>query len=126
MITTTPLEKLRTEGNRIANEIGKIEARERRAENQKLIGNTYKCRTNYSCPKKPSDYWWIYIQVDGLDKDGYLQCFQFQTDRYGAISIQREQRVSAHSFDYDNYRKITKREFSKAWRSLQARIKALR
>lgn len=126
MTEATPLDKLKAELFRIHGAIGKIEDRERRATNRKLIGNTYKCRNNYSCPEKPSDYWWLYIQVDRLDSDGHLKCFSFQTDKYGQITIRPEDHMYGHQFDYDNYKKITKAEFKRAWRSLLARVKAQR
>jgi len=92
-------------------------------ENSRLIGSCFKYRNNYSCPEKPSDYWWMYTQVLKAD-GGSLVCWEFQRDKNGKIEIDFQRFYYPHLLE--GHIKITRKEFAKAWRGLQKRIAALK
>lgn len=56
-----------------------------------LIGKCFKYKNNYSCPEKPSDYWFLYVRIDSLSKDGDLFSTQFQTDMYGKFLFEKRE-----------------------------------
>ena len=95
---------------------------------KKLEGKCFKFRNNYSCPEKKSDYWWMYKQVIAIPEDGiyqtstgvscHLKCWTFQTDKYGASTINPDDTTYAHSLGEE----ITKEEFDAAFEKM---IKAI-
>jgi hypothetical protein len=60
----------------------KYEAETKLPEMRKLLGTTYRYRNSYSCPEKPSDYWWLYVKVVAIEGGAFLT-EQFQTDKHG-------------------------------------------
>ena len=56
-------------------------------EMKKKIGICYKYHNCYSCPEKPSDYWWIYIKIIGLKDDEYIT-ETFQEDKFGWLTYE--------------------------------------
>lgn len=56
----------------------------------RLVGKCFKYRNSYSCPEKPSDYWWLYRHVIGVTTDSNLMVHQFQTDTYGELTVKRD------------------------------------
>lgn len=104
--------------------LGDIEASERVAENKKYVGKFYRRRNNYSGPKAASDYWWVYTAVTAIDKDGFLQGWQFEKDSYGKIEIRvAAERIYPQIFLINN---ISKTAFDRAFDKLITEAKALK
>ena len=59
------------------------------AANRALVGRTFRYRNCYSCPEKPSDYWWVWRVVEGTDGFG-LRVRDFAVDKYGEFTMRRE------------------------------------
>jgi hypothetical protein len=97
--------------------LNEIRDAERYAENKDLLGKTFKFENNYSCPEKPSDYWWQYSKVQAVDGAGYLSVFFFETDKNGGVTIRTE-----HRFHMEHYTPCSKAQFDKAWCALQHKI----
>jgi hypothetical protein len=109
---------------RIANEaVGRIQDMEREERNLALVGKFFRYRNNFSCPEKPSDYWWLYVHVLRMEKGGHLIAHQFQTDSHGSITIVFKNYYSGIS---SGYNEIEQRVFVLAWKKLQARISSYR
>jgi hypothetical protein len=110
----TQLGEKKAEHQKVTNELRKLQWEYDDAidkpRKQKLIGTFYKYRNNYSCPEKPSDYWWLYIHVTGL-KGTMLIGNTFQTDKYGKCEFEKE-RVADSVIA--GAKKITKAEYIKA------------
>lgn len=100
---------------RLANErLHKIRDAERLEENKHLAGKTFRGRNSFSCPEKPSDYWWHYTKIQSVDAAGMLTMFSFQIDRYG----QHDVKVEKHRYSvYGD--PISTAKFNKAWRAFQ-------
>ncbi len=113
------IEQLRDTARKAQEAIGEIEAKERREKNAKLVGKTFRMRNSYSCPEKPSDYWWIWAKCTRMDKSGFLWAFKFQTDRYGSITISPDE----YSYHMQHYDLVSPAVYDRAWRKLQAKIK---
>lgn len=104
---------------RLANEALSIATMEgRKASNRKLVGKHYKFRNCYSCPDKESDYWWSYTKVIGVE-DGAVILWNFQTDKYGEISIKFR---DIHTTIHHGYVEITQDEFRAEWAKLKKLI----
>ena len=100
-------------------ELSAIEAKEQEAYNKAVLGKCFRYRNCYSCPEKPSDYWWLYarvVKVSGQD----VICFEFQTDRYGEIFIRPDRRCYRRMVD--GYQQITLTEYRAAWKRTAKRI----
>lgn len=82
------------------------------------IGKCFRYRNNYSCPEKPSDYWWLYRKITGV-KDGSYTSFQFQTDRDGMVRIEQKEWDNISESD----KEITDAEFNHVWKETLAKIK---
>lgn len=89
------------------------------AENAAVVGKHFKYRNCYSCPERPSDYWWLYLRVIEA-KGGRLKCFAFEIDKYGKISV--ETKNSLYHVR-DGYRPISAKEYRRAWDALMAKLK---
>jgi len=99
-------------------ELNDITDKEDDIENAKFIGRFFKARNNYSCPEKPSDYWWLYIKVE-TDNEG-LHGVEFQTDKDGKIEVDFSRYYLRHSLE--GYIEITEEEYAEAWESLKKKI----
>lgn len=99
-------------------ELWRIELEDRYEASKKLLGKAFKYRNNYSCPEKPSDYWWLYLIITGVDAEsGQPIAKEFQIDKYGDVFF----RPKRHLFHHMNgYQAITKREFDSAFRKFKA------
>jgi len=116
---TTEKEQLERQARAVNQKLHAIRDAERYAENEALVGKTFRYRNNYSCPEKPSDYWWLYARVQGIDSSGYLTVFCFETDKYGAVKISTDK----YRFHMnDGYQPVSVAKFNKAWRDLQRKI----
>jgi hypothetical protein len=99
-------------------ELSRIEAREWLEDNYKHVGRWFKYRNCYSCPEKPSDYWWAYKKVLSI-KNQHFVSFEFQTDKYGDHTIRNNR------FDLlSGWVPCTEEEGQKAWRKLVNAMKS--
>jgi hypothetical protein len=85
-----------------------------------LVGKCFKYRNCYSCPKGPSDYWWLYVKVVRVG-DYWPVSIEFQTDRDGSITIKQNDCFMRHE-----HTEIPAREFNAAWKKLQRRIATMK
>lgn len=53
-----------------------------------FVGRFFKYRNCYSCPSKPSDYWWLYGAATSVDGCGWLKGWTFQRDRDGGVRVE--------------------------------------
>jgi len=85
-------------------------------------GRCFKTRNNYSCPEKPSDYWFLYTKITSVKKAdiydtrangpaSHYTGWSFQTDKYGRVNVEKEVRGYIHSLD----KEISEKEFKSAW-----------
>lgn len=93
-------------------------------QNLKLVGHCFKYRNSYSLPETESDYWWLYVKVLKVD-DTSLLVLEFQTDKYGEISIKPETRNVGLEISYGtgNYIPIEASEFFDVWDRTLNRLK---
>lgn len=97
---------------------------------KKLEGKCFKVRNGYSCPETESDYWFLYVKIQKIEKDDLYQSgenilahfhgWNFQTDKYGRISIEFGYNNYVHSMSEEN--EITNEEFKAAWLQLQTKL----
>jgi hypothetical protein len=113
------LERIAREAN-----LAVSEARDklRDQENKAVIGKCFRTRNNYSCPEKPTDYWWLYVRVVGV-RHGSVVCHLFETDKYGKVMIDFNAFRYAHSLD-QGYTPISRAQYDKAWKALMKRLGA--
>ena len=111
-------ENLVAERRNLEKRIYSLEADKRAAENKKLVGKCFKYRNCYSCPEKPSDYFWLYLKVTGVDKTGRPSGWSFEIDKYGDCRVRKERPPSLAG----GYKPITSAEFEKAWTKFKAKV----
>lgn len=116
------IEQLREQARSAAEKIDAIETRERRAKNAKLVGKTFRTRNSYSCPEKPSDYWWLWAKCTRMDEHGFLYAFKFQTDKYGNVEIKPDD----YSYHMQHYDPVSPAKYNAAWKALKAKINNFR
>lgn len=98
---------------------------------KKLEGKCFKIKNCYSNPRNESDYWFLYIKIQKIEReDLYLlrgedissnfHGISFQKDKYGIVSIDFEYSNYVHSMSEEN--EITNKEFKTAWSQLQEDI----
>jgi hypothetical protein len=104
-------EELEFQLRTVSAELNEIKEAETEAANQALLGKCFKTRNNYSCPEKPSDYWWLYVKVTEID-GAALKCLRFQIDKGGRIDI--EPGAFYASWGLNGYTEIKPAEFNKA------------
>jgi len=112
------LTALRSDARKIGDQISAIESEQRKTANGAKVGCYFRTRNGYSCPQKPSDYWWLYAKCTRMDDDGFLYAFKFQTDCHGKIEIEED----AHSYHMQHYEPCSKVEFDRAWHKLRKRV----
>ena len=81
------LKKRVADGYKARAQLEEIENKSKTARHRKLIGQCFKYRNCYSCPKDSSDYWWLYRRVVSVDGD-WCEAFDFQTDQYGKTEFE--------------------------------------
>jgi hypothetical protein len=114
---------LQTAINTLRAELGEIEHAESVEVVREAIGKCFKYRNCYSCPKEESDYFWLYAKVVGM-RDGSAIVFEFQTDKYGHLSVKPDETYYGRAPNEDRgYQPITAAEFNAAWRAVQAKVK---
>ncbi len=117
------LQKLESEANKIREKIDSIKEKEifeKVIPFLKSFRNTsYKGRNNYSCPEKPSDYWWLYVKILDFvqDSDGYVHFVveKFQTDKDGQCYFEIFNEYTYHDMrePMSHYTKISNLEYEK-------------
>ena len=115
------IEELQEVARKAGDAIGKIQTAERRAANGSKVGKVFKYRNSYSCPEKPSDYWWLYSKVTRMDSDGFLYTMQFETDKSGDIRVNFDR----YSYHTQGHTEIKPVEFKRAWTKLFRKLKAV-
>jgi hypothetical protein len=101
--------------------LDRIEKVERREEAAKILGKCFRTRNSYSCPEKPSDYWWLYCRITSVGKDGDVRGFEFQTDNRGQIFIDPKKYAYRHMSGWEE---ISLMQFKAALKSLEDDFKA--
>ena len=130
---------MKTEKEKLQEKLNQIEENERLAlqENnypeicEKYLGKCFKVRNNYSCPEKPSDYWFLYLKVTEIKKEDVYQTsngvsatysgYSFQTDKYKNVNVRKEN-------GYIHYlgEEITQNEFDEAWNKMINRVNSIK
>jgi hypothetical protein len=85
-------------------------------------GKYFKFRNNFSCPEKPSDYWFIFYRVDEVISPDFCYTTAFQTDKYGVITIERKKQNHLNLLTIE----ITKKEFNNEYNKMFRKIKAIK
>lgn len=116
------MDELKIQLAQIQDKIYKIEKVERRAEMETLLGKYFKYRNCYSCPDKPSDYWWMYSMPIRIRKDGWFDIFQFEMDKDGKISIETKDKTYRSNY-YNGWKEISQSNFNQAWKQILERVK---
>ena len=98
--------------------LSRIRSDKYKSENGSKVGKTFRTRNSYSCPEKPSDYWWLYAKVTRMDNAGMLHATTFQTDKYGVVSVNFDQCV--HHAQY--YDPCPAADFKTAWKALLKKL----
>jgi hypothetical protein len=99
-------------------ELNKITDAEDDAENAALVGRFFKTQNNYSCPKKKSDYWTLYVRVTS-STDG-LKGITSQVDKDGRVSINPDEFYVARTIL--SHEEITAGEYAEAWTKMMKKI----
>ena len=97
-------------------EINDFDDAKRLKENAGMAGKCFRTRNNYSCPEKPDDYWWLYLQVTEVSADGYLSVWTFEQDTYGHVRIDAP---DTRPYLGTSYEEITPDHFWEMWRALR-------
>lgn len=82
----------------------------------------FKTRTNYSCPEKPSDYWFIYQRVNKITSVSYCEITSFSIDKNGVILIEKDK----YYFISMLHQEITEKEFYNKFDKLIDKIKSIK
>lgn len=115
------LETLQKQAREIGEKISDIESTATRKANQAKVGKFFRTRNSYSCPEKPSDYWWLYAEVTRMDEYGMLYVTEFQTDKNGDINIRFDQ--CHHHMQH--WVSSSRAEFHMAWARMLAVVKGI-
>ena len=114
-MATESKEQLQAIINGARKKLDRIESAESLIQNRALLGKCFTYRNNYSLPKKPSDYWIVYIKIVSADADGVC-AFEFQKDRDGVCFVKPSEQRYPRSFREENgYVSIKPIEFARAW-----------
>jgi len=115
-------EQLQKQLNAIAKQEEKELIAKHYPEFKKLEGKYFKYKNSYSCPEKPSDYWFLYTKITEIKPDDvyntrgngvacHFKGWSFQTDKYANISVEKKKTGYVHSLGQE----ITENEFHSAW-----------
>ena len=107
-------EKLLEEMQALRAQFDEIEEEENRVRYGGLTGKCFGYRNCYSCPEKPSDYWYTYVQVLSVE-GSYVNALCFDIDKDGRVSIDPSKTIPAAMLGRD-YKSVTKARFDKARR----------
>jgi len=125
------LGKMKREVKRLDAECGKLYKKAKELEDaiaeiekgpalRALVGRCFRYKNSYSCPEKPSDYWWLYKRVLGVKTGRYEEVFieQFETDKNGETTILH------HSLTYMSClgEKISRAQYDRARKRMLTRM----
>ncbi len=113
-------EQLESEIRTLSVQWNKIKDKEDAAIDASFLGRFFKTRNNYSCPKKPSDYWWLYAKVVCV-KSG-IKATSFQVDCNGRIEIRQNDYFMSNTLL--SYTEISQLQYEKAWLKCLEQISA--
>ena len=98
------------------NELDEQEAGPKR---RQLIGRCFKYRNCYSCPEKPSDYWWLWFRATGTS--GWMVTGpKIQCDSNGKIDIERYAAIAVDGTLDPKYVQVSRREYDRETRKILA------
>ena len=106
------VKKLEAELVRIRNEINAISEPYEQRIVQSLVGLCFRTRNNYSCPEKPSDYWWLYVRVLRVD-GGALRGLRFEVDKNGTVRVDKDGFYMVRTLE--DYERISPDEFDRQY-----------
>lgn len=110
---TARVKKLNAEILRLRNEVADIEAPYEQQRAANYVGMCLRTRNNYSCPEKPSDYWWLYVKVLRADEHGALRCLRFEVDKDGAVRVEPNDFFMVQTLE--SYEPISPDEFTRQY-----------
>ena len=118
----TRLDELREFAVTIREEISELEEAEKKPIRLALIGKCFKYRNCYSCPEKPSDYWYLYLKVLRI-KGANAIVEEFQCDKYGEIQIKPAKEIYYPENTLKMYELIPDSEYKKARVQMAKKLK---
>lgn len=121
MNTNTRKQELEEQITALRIELNEITDAEAKQVNKSFAGRCFKSRNNYSCPEKPSDYWWLYIRV--VDVSDGVTVIHAQRDKDGRITIEPSHYVVPQTLE--RYKEITRGEWNAAYAEILAAANAL-
>ena len=83
-------EELKKKINTLRDHLWKIEAAERKKENDELVGKYFRYRNSYSAPSKK---WWIYHKVIKSSDSYTVTAFSFEINPYNGASVEMKEIV---------------------------------
>lgn len=111
---------LRTQAQKLHNQIHGFESKRRREELQAFVGRCFKYRNSFSSPSKG---WWFYSYVRRLHKtDSALIILQFEIDERGNASVSNER----CGYESCLQTEITKTELMCAWKHFAKTVGAMK
>jgi hypothetical protein len=111
------LKKLQRQSREVQERIWEIENAEAEKETAEYVGRFFKARNSYSCPEKPSDYWWLYFKVTGFE-GRFVTGFEFQRDKGGRSWSD----PNVHRVIYSDHIEISQSDWNRQWRSFLAKL----
>lgn len=118
------VKKLTAQAMDLRNQAEAIEAPYRQRAAEAMVGLCLKTRNNYSCPEKPSDYWWLYAKVLRASEHGSLQCLQFQIDKDGGVFVKPDEYY--HPNHLGTYQTISPDEFDREFAKMLKHLEKCR
>jgi len=133
MKTQLTKEQLQKQLKEIAKQERKALIEKHYPEFKQYEGRFFKTRNHYSCPEKPSDYWWYYTKVteitpeDVYDTLGngaacHFKGWSFEDTKGGDVFISKNKQGYIHSLG----KEITEAEFNEAWNKMVDSFEKLR
>lgn len=120
-------EKLIQQGRDLMNEASEMKDKEDRDKSAALVGKYFKVKSNYSEPKGPKDYWWIYSKILGVGEFGsWVRVFSFHTCAQGTTTIKPDYEERDNFMTYGSeHKEIKAKEFIAAWHKLLGNMHAM-
>lgn len=94
--------------------LSEIEEAERFEKLAEYQGKFFKATNNYSCPESPDDYWDVYYKTLKLDDRNMLDCWSFQKDKNGKVTVEDLKLLSPMLLE----KEIKREEFNRIWGDL--------
>lgn len=120
-VKTATTDALRSASDLIRREVMRREEAQNVEAHRAMVGKCFRYRNCYSCPEKPSDYWWLYAKAERLGEMGYPVGVSFQVDKDGVLTIQPQQRLHV----IGAWQEIPASDFDAEFAKVLANMKAL-